>query len=452
MTRSAHLRLVNEIKNKAIPLTGHASDYDAIADTIGDAHYVLIGESTHGTEEFYQIRADITKRLIQHHGFSAVAVEGDWPDCYRINRYVRGDTNVYGAESALSDFLRFPTWMWRNEVVVNFIGWLRDYNDSKLHGQEKVGFYGLDLYSLYSSIHGVIGYLEKVDPPAAQRARDYYSCFNHRHNLAENPQEYGHAASLGISPSCEKQAVEQLIELRHNAVDYMKRNGFVAGEEYFCAEQNAKTILDAERYYRAMFQGRVSSWNLRDRHMVETLYSLSEYLSGWRGERARIVVWAHNSHVGDARATEMGTQGEWNIGQLVRESHGSDSTLIGFSTHRGTVTAASRWDGVAECKIVLPSAAESYEALFHDVGTSSFLLVLRDNGAVSRNLEISRLQRAIGVLYLPQTEMQSHYFFSKLSKQFDAIMHVDTTHALRPLETISSWYREDFSETYPSGV
>lgn len=452
MAAGAHTHLVEEIRKSAIPLSGHASDYDELIDIIGDARYVLIGEATHGSEEFYRIRADITKRLIHNHGFSAVAVEGDFPDCYQANRYVRGDGSIPDADNALGNFARFPTWMWRNETVLEFLDWLKDYNSRFREDQEKAGFYGLDLYSLYTSIQAVIEYLEKIDPKAAERARDYYACFDHRHRLAEDPQEYGYAAGFGITAACEKQAIEQLVEIRQNAFKYMQRDGFNAGEELFCAEQNAKIVIDAEKYYRTMFEWRVSSWNLRDKHMAETLYALTGHLSKWRGKRAKIVVWAHNSHIGDARATEMGQQGEWNIGQLVRESHGEDVALIGFSTYRGTVTAASHWGGEAERKAVLPAMSESYEALFHEVGIKDFILMLKENDQLRKHLDISRLQRAIGVLYLPQTERMSHYFFSKLPEQFDAIIHVDTTHALKPLEKTEAWHEGEIYETYPSGI
>lgn len=452
MPTNAHSHLINDIRGHAIALTGQPTDYTPLLDMIGEARYVLIGEATHGTEEFYRVRAQITKKLIRYYGFSAVAVEGDWPDCYRANRYVHGDSHLINAYSGLAEFTRFPAWMWRNEVVVEFLDWLREHNEKKLSYQEKVGFYGLDLYSLYASIQAVIAYLEKVDPPAAKRARRYYACFDHGHRLAEDPQEYGYAATLGVTPTCEKQAVEQLAELRQRAFSYMKRDGFVAEDEFFYAEQNAKIVLDAEQYYREMFRGRVSSWNLRDKHMAETLYALADHLSARAPEPAKIVVWAHNSHVGDARATEMGTQGEWNIGQLVRQAHGQNAVLIGFSTYSGTVTAASEWDGNAEKKTVRPAMKESYEQLFHEVGIKDFMLILRDNKALSKHLDISRLQRAIGVLYVPQTERQSHYFFSKLPEQFDAIIHIDTTHALKPLEPTALWHKGEVFETYPMGM
>lgn len=447
---TAHSHLIQKIRNHAIALTGQPSDYTPLLDMIGDAKYVLIGEATHGTEEFYRIRARITKKLIRYYGFSAVAVEGDWPDCYRANRYVRGSGGIHSANSALNEFVRFPTWMWRNEIVIEFLDWLREYNEKRSAYQEKVGFYGLDLYSLHNSIEAVIQYLDRVDPVAAQRARRHYGCFDHYDS--GDPQEYGYAATLGLTPACEREAIQQLLELHQGRFDYLKQNGFAAGEDFFCAEQNAKTVIDAEAYYRTMFQGRIASWNLRDKHMTETLYALAEHLTKQRGEQAKIVVWAHNSHVGNARATEMGTQGEWNIGQLVKEAHGSNALLIGFSTYRGTVTAASQWDGPAEQKIVQPGMAESYEALLHEVGLPNFMLLLRNNTELAHYLDISRLQRAIGVLYLPQTERHSHYFFSKLPEQFDALIHLDTTRALKPLETTGLWHKGEVFETYPSGL
>jgi erythromycin esterase-like protein len=449
---AAHSHLIEDIRKHAITLTGRASDYSALCEVIGDAHYVLIGEATHGTEEFYRTRAELTKQLIKYGGFSAVAVEGDWPDCYRVNRYVRGDSGLLNAYSALAEFTHFPQWMWRNEVMVEFTEWLHDYNEKKHPPQNRVGFYGLDLYSLYASIKAVIEYLDKVDPDAAERARRYYACFDHGQRLAEAPQEYGYAATLGITPTCERQAVEQLLELRQRAWNYLKRDGFIAADEFFYAEQNAKIVLDAEKYYREMFKGRASSWNLRDKHMTETLYALSDHLSSQRGEQAKIVVWAHNSHIGDARATEMGTQGEWNIGQLVREAHGNDAALIGFSTYRGTVTAASEWDGDAEKRTVLPAVKESYEALFHEVGIKDFMLVLRGNPTLHEHLNLSRLQRALGVLYKPETERQSHYYFSKLPEQFDAIIHLDTTTALKLLEPTALWHKGEMFETYPTAL
>ena len=413
-------------------LTGAARDLDPLLELIGDARFVLIGEASHGTHEFYSIRAKITKRLIAEKEFDAVAVEADWPDAYRINRYVRGIGDDTEAIDALGDFKRFPTWMWRNADVLDFVGWLRDYNDA--HAAKKAGFYGVDLYSLYSSMAAVIEYLDKVDPEAARRARYRYACFEH---AGEDPQSYGYAASFGITPTCEQEVVSQLVEMRRSYTG--------ASDEAFYAEQNARLVLNAERYYRSMFGGRVSSWNLRDRHMAETIDALAQHL----GRDSRIVVWEHNSHLGDARATAMGREGELNVGQLVREKHGDDARLIGFTTYHGTVTAASEWDGPAEHKRVRPGMRGSYEALLHDAGVPDFLLPLRGNAAAGA-LEEERLERAIGVIYLPATERLSHYFEASLPRQFDAVIHLDETRAVEPLERFEREHTREIPETYPS--
>lgn len=436
------------IRSTLRELTGAARDLDPLLELIGDAHFVLIGEASHGTHEFYSMRAKITKRLIEEKGFNAVAVEADWPDAYRINRYVRGTGSDREAIDALGDFKRFPTWMWRNADVLDFVGWLRDYNDaqSRTDGQpsQKAGFYGVDLYSLYSSIAAVIEYLDKVDPEAGRRARYRYACFEH---AGEDPQSYGYAASFGITPTCEKEVVSQLVEMRRKYAEYAQRDGHIPPGEAFYAEQNARLVLNAERYYRSMFAGRVSSWNLRDRHMAETIDALAQHL----GRDARIVVWEHNSHLGDARATAMGREGELNVGQLVRESHGDDARLIGFTTYHGTVTAASEWDGPAEHKRVRPGMPGSYEALLHEAGVPDFILPLRGNAA-ARVLEEERLERAIGVIYMPATERLSHYFEASLPRQFDAVIHIDETRAVEPLERFEREHTREIPETYPSAL
>ena len=314
----------------------------------------------------------------------------------------------------------------------------------------KTGFYGLDIYSLNASIKAVINYLEEVDPSAALRARHHYGCFDGFH--AENPRSYGYAATLGLARSCEDDVIRQLVALRERAFDYLQKNGMYAAEEFFYAEQNAKVVVDAEEYYRAMFQGWATSWNLRERHMSDTLESLSAHLSDRSGKPEKMVVWAHNSHVGDARATEMGEKGELTIGQLAREHYGNEAILIGFSTYGGTVTAASEWDGLAEIKKIIAGTADSYEALFHDTGIEKFLLVLRDNSGLAKELRVNRLQRAIGVLYLPETELESHYFFARMSEQFDAIIHLDETRAVRALEQNPLWHKGEMYETYPTGL
>jgi erythromycin esterase-like protein len=352
----------------AHPLRGSARDFDPLLELAEDARIVLIGEATHGTHEFYRQRAQLTKRLILEKGFVAVAAEADWPDAYRVNRYVRGIGQDSEAEESLRDFKRFPAWMWRNADVLDFVGWLREHND-QLETSEKVGFYGLDLYSLHASIEAVLQYLEKTDPEAAKRARYRYACFEH---FGEDPQAYGYAASFGLSPNCEREVIAQLLEIRERRRDLLKRDGLAMEDELFEAEQNARVVKNAEEYYRAMFLGRVSSWNLRDTHMADTLDALLAHLDRRVG-KAKVVVWAHNSHVGDARATQMGEAGELNLGQLARERHPGEARVIGFSTYHGTVTAASDWGGPAERKRIRPALAGSYEELFHRAGTSAFL-------------------------------------------------------------------------------
>jgi erythromycin esterase-like protein len=447
MADATMTKLIDAVRESAHPLKGSPQDYDPLMDLIGDSRFVLIGEASHGTHEFYRERAEITKRLIQEKGFTAVAIEADWPDAYRVNRYVRDISDDATSNEALAGFDRFPTWMWRNTVVVNFVDWLREYNNSLPQTATKVGFYGLDLYSLNTSIKAVLGYLDKVDPEAAKRARYRYSCLEH---YGEDTQSYGYAASFGLTESCQKQVVKELLELQRRAGEYSQRDGQVAEDEFFYAEQNARLVKNAEEYYRSMFQARVSSWNLRDRHMAETLDHLVAHLDR-HGSRTKVVLWAHNSHLGDARATEMGAGGELNVGQLVRERYGQDAVLVGLSTYTGTVTAASNWGVSPERKRVRPGLEGSYEALFHETGMPRFLLTLRDDSKAVTALRERRLERAIGVIYLPETERLSHYFHAQLANQFDAVLHFDETRAIEPLERNVQWERDEVPETYPSG-
>ena len=425
---------------------------EALEEIIGDARIVLIGESSHGTSEFYRAREQITRWLIQDKGFSAVAAEADWPDAYRVNRYVRGLGLDGSADAALLGFERFPAWMWRNTVVRDFVEWLRRHNaQQRADDRSQVGFYGLDLYSLHRSMREVIDYLDDVDPAAAERARHRYACFDHTNS--DDGQAYGYAAAFGAGPSCEQAAIEQLVELQRNALAYARRDGLLAEDELFYAQQNAQTVRDAETYYRAMFGARVSSWNLRDRHMAQTLDALLAHLDRHPdAEPARIVVWAHNSHVGDARATEVASDGQLTLGQLVREQHDTTSRLIGFTTYSGTVTAASRWGGIAERKVVRPALRGSVEELFHEVGRPEFLVSAMISRAAAEPLDAVRLGRAIGVIYLPDTERQSHYYHVRPGGQFDAIIHLDRTTALEPLEAGSVWVAGETPETYPSGL
>lgn len=448
MAQESQNRLTDSIKKAAHALTGAATDYDPLIELVGDARFVLLGEASHGTHEFYKERAEITKRLITEKRFTAVAVEADWPDAYRVNRYVRGEGGGATALDSLEGFKRFPTWMWRNADALDFIGWMRAHNDSLPAGEPKVGFYGLDLYSLYASVEAVLGYLDKVDPEAAGRARLRYGCFEH---FGEDTQAYGYAAGFGITESCEQDVLNQLIELQLRASEYANRDGRVAVDEFFYAEQNARLIRNAEEYYRAMFRGRVSSWNLRDRHMAETLHALYTHLEG-RGQPARVAVWEHNSHLGDARATEMGRSGELNVGQLVRERYGGQAFIVGFTTYTGTVTAASAWDGPAERKQVRPALAGSYEALFHEAEIPRFMLSFRKDAELASRLKEPRLERAIGVIYMPETERASHYFYAQISDQFDAVLHFDRTRGVEPLELTAPWHTPEPPETYPTGI
>jgi erythromycin esterase-like protein len=441
--------LVNLVRDLTYPLTGTATDYDPLMNLIGDAHFVLIGEASHGTHEFYEQRAEITKRLIQEKGFTVVAVEADWPDAYRVNLYVQGINDDPTPAEALADFQRFPAWMWRNTDILQFVNWLREYNDSLPQNAAKVGFYGLDLYSLYASIDAVLNYLERVDPEAAQRARYRYSCFEH---FNEDTHHYGYAASFGLTPSCEQRAIEQLQELQHRAAEYSQTGGRLAADEYFYAEQNARLVKNAETYYRSMFAGRVSSWNIRDRHMADSLNYLVAHRTHQQGRPAKVVVWEHNSHLGDARATDMGKMGEVNVGQLVRERYGRDAVLIGFSTYTGTVTAASDWGATPELKLVRPALPDSYEAIFHQTAIPRFWLPLRDADPAIASLRQKRLERAIGVIYHPETERLSHYFYASLPEQFDVVIHIDDTRAVQPLDRTALQEMEEPPETFPFAV
>ena len=448
MAISPNRSLLDAIRSAAHPLTGAASDYDPLLDRIGDARFVLLGEASHGTHEFYRERAAITKRLIAELGFGAVVVEADWPDAYRVNCFVRGAGDDRDADAALGDFARFPQWMWRNADVLAFVDWLRAHNDALRPGAPGVGFYGMDLYSLYGSLQAVVRYLDEVDPEAAKRARDRYRCFEH---FGEDPQLYGYAASAGVAEPCEDAVVAQLLDLQRRAVDLAARYGRIAEDQHFYAEQNARLAKNAEAYYRAMFRGRVSSWNLRDRHMAETLEALVAHLDRGGG-RSKVVVWAHNSHLGDARATELGAGGELNVGQLARERWGSGAVLVGFTTHSGTVTAASDWDGPAERMTVRPSLLGSHERLLHETGLPRFLLAPRPGEAAADGLRESRLERAIGVVYRPETERLSHYFGARLADQFDAVIHVDQTTAVQPLERHAPLESIEVPETFPSAL
>lgn len=433
---------LDDLRAAAVPIDQPAA-WDNLIRMAADARLVLIGEASHGTHEFYSIRAELTKRLISEHGFHGVACEADWPDSFRVHRYVTGRSDDPDAETALRDFRRFPGWMWRNTVVVEFLEWLRDWNRYRPLGRRPAGFYGMDLYSMHGSMNAVLRYLQKADPKAALRARERYSCFDH---FNEKPEAYALATARGGFEPCEPEVIAQLQELQRKRVELLSRDGLAAEEDFFSAEQNARLVRNAERYYRSMFGSRDESWNLRDTHMFETVERLMQHLDG---SRSKLVLWAHNSHLGNAAATEMHERGELNVGQLIRDKYGADAMLIGFSGYTGTVTAASDWGGDAEVKRVRPGMLGSYEELFHETAIPEFWLNLDVYSPAIELLRQPRLLRAIGVIYRPETERWSHYFESHLPQQFDAIIHLDSTRALRPLEPGSLWDESELPETYP---
>jgi erythromycin esterase-like protein len=444
---------VDAARVAAVPLGGGDGEFDELLRRIGDARFVLLGEASHGTHEFYEARARITLRLLAERGFSAVAIEGDWPDAYRVNRFVRGLGDDADAVAALQGFRRFPTWMWRNTAVVDFVARLRAWNRGQ-PASARAGFYGLDLYSLGASMAAVLDYLDREDPEAAARARERYACFE---PFGGDSQAYGLMTGLGSTPSCEEGVIRTLLDLQQR-----RAQGPAAApddpEARFDAERNAALVRDAERYYRSMYLSDVSSWNERDTHMAQTLWALDQHLSR-PGRAARIVVWAHNSHLGDASFTEMGqARGELNLGQLVRERFAEEAWLVGFTTHDGTVTAATDWDAAGEHKSVNPSRGDSIEGALHATGIERFLLPFRDEPRLARRFEHPLLQRAIGVIYRPDTERQSHYFHAQAARQFDALIHIDRTSAVTPLEADAAWtagraaHEPEAAETWPRGL
>ncbi|HEX9943154.1 MAG TPA: protein-L-isoaspartate(D-aspartate) O-methyltransferase [Thermoanaerobaculia bacterium] len=413
------------------------AELDALLERIGDSRVVLMGEATHGTSEFYRFRARLTRELVLRKGFNVVAVEADWPDAARIDRYIRGRETPRAEEPTFS---RFPTWMWRNREVRDFVHWLHEHNQGVREPERQVSFHGLDIYSLYTSIASVIRYLQSVDPEAARVARLRYGCLT---PWERDPALYGRAALTRRFAVCEAEVLTTLREMLEKRMEYAAGDG----ERFLDAVQNARIVANAERYYRAMYYGSAESWNLRDRHMFDTLLMVL----GFRGPEAKAVVWEHNSHVGNAAATEMGARGELNVGQLAREHFGDDAYVVGFGTDYGTVAAATDWDGEMEIKRVRPSHPESYERVAHESGVPAFLLHLRDprRTEVREELEAPRLERAIGVIYRPETELLSHYFQAVLPWQFDEYVWFDETRAVTPLG-----YEEvrGMPETYPFGL
>jgi len=411
-------------------------DLKPMLKRIGDARVVLLGEATHGTSEFYRMRERISRELIEHKGFNFIAIEGDWPDAARIDHYVR-----YSAvpPSEWMAFARFPVWMWRNREVRQFVDWLRTHNGG-LKQTERVAFHGLDLYSLYNSIQSVLNYLDNVDPQTAEVARRRYGCLT---PWQSDPAVYGHATLTGKYQTCEREVTSMLTDLLKKRQAYAEHGG----ERFLDAVQNARLVANAERYYRIMYYGSRASWNLRDGHMFETLKNLLSF----HGPRSKGIVWAHNSHVGDSAATEMSARDEYNIGHLCREEFGDACYSVGFGTNTGTVAAASNWDEPMQIKTVRPALAGSYERLCHETEAPRFLLPLRGVGPGARAAQLlkPRLERAIGVIYRPETELQSHYFEAVLPRQFDEYIWFDETKAVTP---IGAEELKGLPDTYPFGL
>ena len=415
---------------------------------IGDARFVLLGEASHGTAEFYRERAWITEQLVAEKGFDAVAIEADWPDAHRMHRFLQGTSDDRTAEEALRGFTRFPLWMWRNAEVGGFL--------ERLHAQGlRPSIFGLDLYSLHTSMDVVLDYLKSADHDAYLRAKARYGCFDH---FGTDTTAYGYSAGTQIDMSCEREVTQQLLEMQARTLELARRDrgDSADADTLFQIEQNARLVKNAEEYYRKMLQGSVTTWNLRDRHMADTLAAVVAHLDRKLGRPSKVVLWAHNSHLGDARATQMGKEGELNVGQLVRERWGRDAFLIGFTTNDGTVTAAHEWDLPAERMQVRPALEGSHELLLHEFAERARLpgfVVLPDGeGRLPPVLRKDRLERAIGVIYRPHTERVSHYFRARLADQFDALIHIDRTSAVEPFDPWSEVTTEDEPETFPFAV
>ena len=436
------------VKRIARPLRT-AEELDPLLEHIGDARYVLLGEASHGTSEYYTWRAELTKRLIREKGFSFIAVEGDWPDCYRVNRYVKGfaDSGA-NAEAVLHAFERWPTWMWANREVVELTEWLRRYNEQRrVPDERKVGFYGLDVYSLWDSMQAVVDYLEKLDPQLASGVKRAYRCFD---PYAEDEQEYARATYL-VPTSCEDEAVGVLRMLRSTAPEYQTDGR----EAHFDAEQNALVARNAELYYRTMVRGGPESWNVRDRHMVETLNRLMHHHREVNRD-AKAIVWEHNTHIGDARFTNMASAGMVNVGQLVRQAHGDEGVvLVGFGSHHGSVIAGEEW-GTPIRRMTVPDARPgSWEDVLHravERGHDAALLIFedRDDGGIPE-LDEPIMHRAIGVVYNPKREQWGNYVPSLVARRYDAFIYIDVTKALDPLH-LPVKVAGEVPETFPSGV
>jgi len=440
MSWSSHTPDARALRAAAMPLES-AVDLDPLIERIGAARYVLLGEASHGTSEYYTWRTEITKRLVVEKGFSFIGVEGDWPDCYRVNRYVKGypdsgDT----AEGVLHEYERWPTWMWANREIVTLAEWLREHNPS-VADTERVGFYGLDVYSLWESMHAVVAYLERIDPKLAHGARRAYGCFD---GYAEDAQEYARATYL-VPADCEREVISVLRALRGDAPTFLEDGP----ETYFNAEQNALVARNAELYYRTMVRGGPTSWNVRDNHMVETLERLVQH----HGAHAKAIVWEHNTHIGDARYTDMARAGMVNVGQLVRQAHGQHGVvLVGFGSHRGTVIAGDEWGAPMQRMPVPPARSASWEATCNEIVGRDALFVFNgeEDGGIP-GLDEAIDHRAIGVVYDPRRERWGNYVPTLMARRYDAFLYIDETRALDPLH-MPAHVDHEIPETYPTGM
>lgn len=424
---SAPDEVIGSIAAAAEPLSGAAGDYDSLLTLVGDNRFVLLGESTHGTREFYRERVRLTRRLVEEKGFTVIAVEADWQDAYDVNEFIHG-RGADTATEALATFTRFPEWMWANAEVRELVEWLREYNTTGPGRDRPIGFYGMDVYGIADAIDEVVGFLKSDDASAAARAEERYRCLR---RYARQMENYGRDVALGRTRTCTAPAAAQLQEFDARIA---AEGGHRPGDERLVsAWQSARVVLNGEAYYRTAVAGGVAAWNLRDRHMADTIDALSSHLADVEPSPAKLIVWAHNSHLGDARATDRTDIGELNVGQLMRQRHDGLTVIVGFTTYEGTVLAANEWGGRGQVRQLRPAIDESYAAAFHATNVPAFLLRLRGNTPLMQALAGPRPQRFVGVVYMPGTERQSHYFDTELARQYDAVVHVDRTEAVQPL-------------------
>jgi erythromycin esterase-like protein len=446
---SATVNAVDVLRERAYIHAGNAGEYEPLMELTGNARVVLLGQASCGNHEFYAVRARITRRLIEQKGFAAVAVDADWADASHVNRYVQGDGEDGDARTSLDGFRHFATSTWRNAAVIDFLEWLRAYNQS-LQGDAPISFRGLDLYNLHNSNRLVAAYLDRVDPVAAHQMRCRYvsACVG---DLSDEAPACGDEFRSTLGQSCEDEIIAEVVELWQRLADEIMSTRGSAEYEAFFTEQAPRLAHNAEQYYRAMFGGKASSWNLRNRHLDETLAALVDHL-----ERSvapgKVVFWAHNAQVGDSRAHELPRRGKLSVGQLARERYGEGAVLIGLTTYQGTVRAASEWDGPFEQKTVLPSVPDSYESLFHDVGHPRFVLPIRANPDVNEALRGSMRQRSIGVIYRPEAERLSNYVQTRLNDEFDAVVRFDQTTAVHALVGDPDYETEEIPGSIPAGA